>query len=220
VTAYPVVFVPTAEGLKELPAPGIVPDATGSEAVSPPAPEFDADLAPEGHVGPWMPKTIRDVEWTLARISEAEEDMAEVGAQLDAAITTLKQRGALLTEKAERRAAWFRSLAETWAREHRSEVVRGKAKSREMLSGSIGFRAKAEKLVVVDKEKLAAWLEAQPIESGLYRVKFEPVMAELQALLKSTGEMPPGTDLEPATETIQIKTIALPALTAGKKVLP
>lgn len=177
------------------------------------------DFSPAGHVGPWLPSSIRDVEWCLERVGEAESDMAEVQAQLDAAIKALHARALSITEKANKRALWFRGLVETWAVANRGEVVRGKTKSRELLGGSIAFRATAEKVVVTDAPALLAW--AQPDHLDLLRFP-EPQIDKkaLDALVKGTGELPPGVDVLPATETVTVKTNPLPTLGAAKKELP
>ena len=58
---------------------------------------------------------------------------------------------------------------------------------------------------VTDKDALAAWLAAQPVESGLYRVKVEQEMRELQRLCSETGEVPPGTDYVPERDEFYVK---------------
>lgn len=176
----------------------------------------DDDLAPAGHSGPWTPTTIRDVEWCLEKAGEAESDLAEVQAQLDAAVKALHSRAMAITEKANRRAIWFRGLVEAWAVANRGEVVRGKAKSRELLGGTIAFRASAEKVVVTDEAAFLAW--AQPDHLDLLRFP-EPEIdkKKLDLFVKTTGEIPVGVDVKPASETVAVKVNPLPTLGAAKK---
>lgn len=203
-------IVPVSDPEQAQTAPVSAPDAPVSGGFT------DDDLAPAGHVGPWTPTTVRDVEWCLERAGEAEADLAEVQAQLDAAVKALHARAMAITEKANRRALWFRGLVEAWAVANRGEVVRGKAKSRELLGGTIAFRASAEKVVVTDEAAFLAW--AQPDHLDLLRFP-EPEIdkKKLDALVKGTGEVPPGVDVKPATETVTVKVNPLPMLGAAKK---
>jgi phage host-nuclease inhibitor protein Gam len=200
-------------------APGIGPVAAEGAASCSGAVSSvqDSDLAPEGHAGPWQPTTIRDVEWALERIGEAEADIGEVQAQLAAAVAALNARAMTITERSNRRALWFRGLVEGWAAQHRDEVVRGKVKSRELLGGTIAFRAKGEKLEVRDRPALVAWLETQDPTLGLARVKLEPEMKAIQEAFRATGVIPPGCEHVPATETITVTAEPLPSLEATPK---
>ena len=174
-------------------------------------------MAPEGHEGPWQPKTLADVEWALERIGEAEDDSDQITRQAEAAFAVIEARLQAIRQKHERKAQWFRSLVEAWAVEHRGEVVRGKAKSRDFLAGSVGFRAKAEAVKVTDEAALLEWAGAN--HRDLVRMKMEVDKKALASFVKSTGEIPPGVDVEPATETVVVKTSPLPTLAAGKKEL-
>jgi phage host-nuclease inhibitor protein Gam len=173
------------------------------------------DLAPEGHAGPWQPQTIRDVEWCLERVGEAEADRLEILAQMDAARDAILKRGTAIIDKAECRAEWFRSLAESYAAAHRDEFVRGKSKSRELLSGTVGFRASAEKVVVVDEAAAIAWAS----ESHLELLDLKPRLDKraLSKFVLGSGEIPPGCDVTPATEAVYVKTNPLPTLDSKKQ---
>mgnify|MGYP002410008834 FL=1 len=146
---------------------------------------------------------MSDLDWCLERVGELEAEAAEIRRQLARAIETLTNRANAIAASAERGASWFRSLAEGFVLEARSDILTGKKKSRDFLHGRVAFRSHAEKLVVTDKAALVAWLESQP-DSTLYRVKVEPEMKALQAKFKATGELPPGCDFEPASETLTI----------------
>ena len=52
------------------------------------------------------------------------------------------------------------------------------------------------------------WLLAQPVEAGLYRMKVSPEMRALQDRFKTTGEVPPGMDVVPESESITVEAIA------------
>ena len=161
------------------------------------------DLAPPGHDGPWRPATLSDLDFCLERVGEFEAEVDEIRSQFARAVETLSKRADAIAAQAERGAAWFRSLAEGFVLEARGDLLPGKKKSRDFLHGRVSFRSHAEKLVVTDKAALVAWLESQP-DVALYRLKVEPEMKALQAKFKATGELPPGCDFEPASETLTI----------------
>ena len=203
----------------EIPSVVSGPAASTGMGLAEAAGQYDDDLAPAGHAGPWQPTTVRDVEWCLERIGEAETDISEVQAQLDAAVKALTARAMALTDKANRRAFWFRGLVEAWAVTNRDQVVRGKAKSRELLGGAIGFRAKAEQVVVLDEAAVLAW--AEPDHADCVRVKTEVNKSALAKYVKTTGVIPPGVDVKPASESLTITVTPLPTIQGSQKgVLP
>jgi phage host-nuclease inhibitor protein Gam len=168
------------------------------------------DLAPEGHAGPWTPATIRDLEWCLERIGEAEAEAAEIDAQANAAIEAIEKRRSEIVGKSTRRADWFRALATTYAQTHRDEIVRGKVKSRELLGGTVGFRASGEKVTVTDPAAVIAWAQEKHLD--LLDLKPKIDKRALDRFVLSTGEIPPGVDVVPATETVYVKASPLPTL--------
>jgi len=117
-----------------------------------------------------------------------------------------------LKERSGRGAAFFRYKLSEWADAHQGEILHGKRRSRDLLHGRIAWRSKAERLVVTDKAALAEWLATQPVESGTYRMRIEPEIRVLQDRFKGTGEIPPGMDLEPASESLHIEPAPMPAL--------
>lgn len=158
--------------------------------------------------GAWIIRDLGSADWALSRVADCQAEAAEIGRQADAAIERIRKRAEQLKEKAARGEAFFRARLLMFAETHRDELLTGKKKSREFVHGRIGWRKKAERLVVSDRDALLAWLAAQPVESGLYRVKLEPEMRALQEAFKSQGILPPGCDHEPETETIDIRTEA------------
>jgi phage host-nuclease inhibitor protein Gam len=152
----------------------------------------------------WSITTLGSADWALSRVAECEAESREILAQAAEAKRRIDQRADSLRLRAERGIAFFKFKLLGYAETHRAELIRGAKKSRDFVHGRIGWRTKPEKLVVKDSDALAAWLAAQPIESGLYRVKVEPEMKALQQLFKTQGEIPPGCDVEPSSETITI----------------
>lgn len=156
----------------------------------------------------WRIENLQTADWSLRRLAECEAEAAAIDAQYAAAVGALTKRRDDLKAKAERGAGFFRFKLAEYAERERKTLLKGRKKSHDFLHGRIGFRAKAERLEVVNRDALVEWLSAQPIESGLYRVKVEPEVRALQERFKSTGEIPPGMDVTPAEETVQIDAIA------------
>jgi phage host-nuclease inhibitor protein Gam len=150
------------------------------------------ELAPEGQGRAWTPPDIRAVEWCLEQIGQAESERAEIRAQMDAACAVIEKRGTSIIDKSERRA------------------VRGKLKSRELLGGTVGFRSSGEKVAVTDPGSVIAWAQEKHLD--LLDLKPKIDKKALDRFVLTTGEIPPGVDVTPATETIHIKTNPLPQL--------
>lgn len=157
--------------------------------------------------GAWRPETIRDVEWCLECVAESEAEVAAIEAQLADVKLRAEARAERLMENAKRRAVYFEGRAAEFAEANREDFLVGKKKSRDFLSGRIGWRKKGGKLKVEDKDALAAWLTTQ--DAKFYRVKVEPEMSELQAHAKATGEVPPGTAWEEEHDEIYIEAVPL-----------
>jgi len=80
----------------------------------------------------------------------------------------------------------------------------GSKKSRTFPAGSVGWRKVASKLKVVDEAAALDWARADGNPS-LIRVKVELNRAALGEHFKSTGEVPPGCEVEPEGETCYVK---------------
>jgi len=170
--------------------------------------DYADEQEPTVQVG-WQIDSLDSLDWALLRKGECEAEVAAIEAQYTAAVTRLRAHADALVRKARRGAGFFTFKIGEYAEAHRSDLLgHGKRKSRDLLHGRIGWRSKGERLVVEDKEALAAWLAAQPIESGLARVTLAPDMRALQDLLKRTGEIPPGCVVEPESETLHIESVA------------
>jgi phage host-nuclease inhibitor protein Gam len=156
----------------------------------------------------WSVKDKSDAEFALRCIAEADADIADVRAAAEAARAQIAAREASLVAKAERRADFMRWQIARYAEANRSSLLRGKRKTAEFLHGALKWRSKPERLEVVDKDALAAWLATQPPERCLYRIEFKPEMRALQELLRTTGEVPPGTEAKPAEETLTVEAVA------------
>lgn len=142
--------------------------------------------------GPWQIENVTSADWALKRKGECESEIAEVEEMRKAAIAEINRRAEALKAQAQRGVSFFEFKLLDWMERKRKEIVHGKKKSRTLLHGVVGWRAKPERLEVVDATELEAWLRAQPIESGLARWKVEPEMRAIQERYATTGEIPPG----------------------------
>ena len=173
-------------------------------------------LPPEGTIeeiqarGPWMVEGPDSCDWALRKVAEAQAEIAEIERQAEAAMRAIEARRVALIQGPGQTAAFFESAVLMYAQTHRGDIVRGDRKSKDYIHGSIAFRAnKGGRLVIEDGPALAKWLEAQPVEAGLYRVKIEPDKKALDAWFDEGGrEAPPGTRYENPTESISIEALA------------
>jgi phage host-nuclease inhibitor protein Gam len=169
--------------------------------------------------GAWAPRSIRDVEWALECIAESKAEVADIDAQLEDLITRAKARAEKIKGPAQNRIAFFSGRVAEFAEGHKGDLLVGKKKSRDFLSGRIGWRKKGGKLVVADKAALADWLSTQ--DPALYRVEVKPEMKALQELAATQGIIPPGCDFEPERDEVYVEAAPLPTLNAvPRKELP
>ena len=184
---------------------------------APDAPEvlaYDGDEVERG----WQIETTQSADWALQRLAECEAEAAEIDRQAEAAIERIRRRAAELKLRAERGAGFFRFKISTYAETHRTALLGGgKKKSRDFVHGRIGWRQHKGKLVVQDAAALEAWLLAQPVEAGLYRMKVEPEKRAINERFEQTNELPPGCIYEPGREEIQIVAEAPEAALAKKE---
>ncbi len=149
--------------------------------------------------GSWEITTQTSADWALLRLAECEAEAERIEAQYQAAVDRLAKRRDELVARATRGQGYFRFKLEQWATKNRGSLLKGKAKSVNLLHGKVGWRSKGGKLAVVDKEALVSWLETPPGQA-FARVKYEPDMKAIQAHSSTTGEIPPGMEYEPESD--------------------
>jgi phage host-nuclease inhibitor protein Gam len=169
---------------------------------------YEDDSNPEVRGLAWRIPDLAAADWALRRLAECEEEAAEVDRQAAAAIEAIRARAEELKTRSERGASYFRFQLTLFAETKRADLLAGKKKSRDFVHGRLGFRSSPERLRVADPEALEGWLLAQPVEAGLYRMKIAPEMRALNDLLKTSGEVPPGCEVEASRETITIEATA------------
>ncbi len=162
---------------------------------------------------------IRDIgmlAWAVERLGEAQAEIAENEALKVQAIARIEARVAKLNETVRAAAARLEDHVRAYMTMHRDELVRGKKKSRSFPSGTVGWRMKPARLVVVDEAALLAWAKSQPVEEDLVRVKYEVNKKALDVAFASTGEVPPGCNVQSEEETPYVKP-EVPELALAKK---
>ena len=170
--------------------------------------EYQDEDRPEVR-GPWKPETLADVDWALSRLADCEAEKNEINRQASAAIQAaaeaIARRAEKLYRQSNRGIAYFTMVLAIWAEGNPDKIKQGQKKSRSFIHGSIGTRKKGGKLTVIDRDALVAWVRMKPPEDGLFRVKVEPEMKEIQKLYTTQGEVPPGCDVDPERDEIEIK---------------
>jgi phage host-nuclease inhibitor protein Gam len=154
----------------------------------------------------WRIETLADADWALKRIGELEQEKAEVTAIEAERVAEIHVRAETLRERVDRGVRFFSAKLREFAETHRDELLKGgKAKSRALIHGSIGWRKKGGGPVVVDKVALERWAMTQPPETGFVRIKSEPAWDSIKQHISNTGEVVPGVELAEESEEFQVK---------------
>jgi phage host-nuclease inhibitor protein Gam len=167
-------------------------------------------LAPPG----WSIKGAPDVNFAFRCISEEETALASIDEQEAHAIAAIKAHADALRAKRQPRVAFFTAKIVEYVEAHKKELLTGKRRSAEFLGGVASWRRKPAKVVVTDKPALVEWL-SQHGDPTLMRVKVEPDLKAIDAMILATGVLPPGLDLEPESETLTVTATALPQISAS-----
>jgi phage host-nuclease inhibitor protein Gam len=168
--------------------------------------DYQDEEMPEAAGHGFKIETTQGADWALYRVAMLKAELRDIEAQARAAKERIDKRAESLKSKVARGVCYFEFKLLEYAEMHKKALLGGgKKKSRSFVHGVIGWRSSQERLEVTDKDALAAWLETQPVERGLYRTKVEPEMAAIQALYQTTGEIPPGCDIKPETDMPYVK---------------
>lgn len=181
------------------------------EALAAPEPvipvEWEDEERPEVSTAlAWRCDSERDANWCLGRRAELEAQIASIEAQARDAIDRIEARKAKLTERIQRGVGFFTYQIMRWAEQNKRSLLTGTKKSRDLINGRLAWRKKGGRLRVEDKAALVAWLETQPPESGLYRLKVEPEMTAIQAHFKAENVIPPGCVYEQEEDVLHVET--------------
>ena len=174
---------------------------------------------------PWQPASLTDVDWLLETMGEIDAETAVNQRIADAATQRILDRLDKANGTLKRQRDYLESLARHYSAEHRTEIIRGKGKTKKLPNGDLSWRKTGGRLALnLDGEgkttaavaELLAWAKAQNLPA-LVRVKEEPAIAEIQKHCAGTKDkpqvVPPGThyeepdewgklDVTPATEAL------------------
>jgi hypothetical protein len=158
------------------------------------------DVPTDGELEALAPKRFEvtdrsSADWLVRKVVEADAHIRRVKEQSVREIArTQRERDFLLLR--------FGPQLERWAKAE-LQKHKGRRKSVLLLSGTVGFRTLAEKLVVDDELRLLAWAKrhCRKAVAVIERVS----KTALNQHVESSGELPDGAHLEPAKEKFYIK---------------
>jgi hypothetical protein len=179
------------------------PPAVGEPTI----PEYVDEQDPEIKTG-WMVRTEGDAEWALKRLGECEAEIAALKDNAKRAREWITRREAQLVAKAQRGASFFESHVLAWMERSRATILKGKAKSKALLYGSLGWKRAAEKLVYDDEAAALEWAKGEGIEAGLYRVEYRLEKDAIKAYTRARGVVPPGCHWEGGQDEPFVKAIS------------
>lgn len=141
---------------------------------------------------------VRDeatANWLVRKVVEADAHIARVKEQADREIRrTQHERDFLMLR-------YGRQL-ESWARLELANH-KGRRKSVNLLSGTVGFRSHGEKLIVDDESKLLKWAEKNCRAAVV--VVHKIAKTAINNHFDRNGELPSGMHLEPPKEVFFVK---------------
>lgn len=164
----------------------------------------DADKAPAVLEAPedaptgWVIRSATEADWALERVARARLELLELDAQYEAAVRRLAERRDALRREPTRTVAFFEGHLRMWAEAQKDDICSGRRKSRALLHGRVGWRARPVRLVVQD----AAALEAWATQAGLTRLEVD--WPRVRELAKRSGEVPPGCDTEGGEDSFYV----------------
>lgn len=161
---------------------------------------------PETRDAGWRIDDLADADWALMRIAQLEAEKAEIADLAKRRIEEIRLRADALAAKSDRGVRFFVAHLRQYAETHKAELLKGgKAKSRTLIHGRIGWTKRGGDPVVRDAEALEAWALQQSPETGFLRVKSEPAWDSIKQHIKNTGEVVPGVELSEEVEEFQVK---------------
>lgn len=195
----------------------------GKEPVAVLATAPELDLSEIGVDHGWKIDSLQALEWALERLGDAETVISQNEDLAAQAESRIQSRLAECNKAPQRTAEFFRGAILGYLIGHRGEVLgKGKAKSRKLIGGTVGFRSSRETIRVEDEEAALAWAKDQPVASGLVVVRASLSKAALNEHFKATGEVPPGCSVDAAEDIPYVKAEpqVLPELLEPKKLTP
>jgi len=165
----------------------------------------------------WRIEDRPTLEWAMGILANGEREAEAIRSACAEARRRIDAREIALLTRNVRATEWIRAAVTDYARAHRKDLL-VKGKTAHLVHGEIAYRAQPEKVEIQDAAAALAWCQSQPAEAGFVRLKPEIDKKALSAHVLSTGEIPPGCQIVPPTETItlspeQPEAISIPAPT-------
>lgn len=180
-----------------------MPETTTEAAPHNPYQDDNDEQVREG----WSIESMDVADWALQRIASMKAMRDENEYVAEATVLKINARTEKLNERLDNGIRFFQGQLQAYAEANRSTLLKGgKAKSRALPSGSLGWKTVPAKLAVEDEAAAAAWATAQPVSAELVRYKTELNKISLANHFKETGEVPPGCTVTPEREDFVVKT--------------
>src|SRR5688500_19003890 len=158
------------------------------------------DVPDEAELAAMVPQrcAVKDessADWLVRKLVEAEAHIRRVKEQSDREIRRTEREWQFLVMR-------YGPDLERWARAELGKH-KGRRKSLLLLSGTVGFRRLAEKLVVDDDAAVLAWARRHCRKAVVVTERVSKTL--LNEHIGSTGELPGGTHVEPPCERFYVK---------------
>jgi phage host-nuclease inhibitor protein Gam len=142
----------------------------------------------------WTIQNKNSLDWAVGRIAAKKGDIESIESQANEAIRRIQAKRDSIISGINRGIAFLSAHVAKYANENRDTLIKGTGKkSLVLLHGTVGWRKRAGRLVVVDEQALGAWLREQD-NLSLFRIKVEPEMKALQENYQKNGTIPPGME--------------------------
>jgi hypothetical protein len=182
-------------------------------------PETGAD--PETGELPWdgfkdgRIQNFLGLDWAGEKLAEYERAMLENMAALAAAIKRLEDRVGKIQGPLMKKIAFWNAAIETYAKEHRADLLVGRNKTRALPSGVVlkwrtqkaGYRWDQSKTPAENKAALLAWLDGRGLGVAPWAALVrEPNIAAVKDYLWRNAQdaAPPGLEYISAAETLTV----------------
>jgi hypothetical protein len=133
--------------------------------------------------------------WVVRKINEERAHRRRVMQWHEAELRRSERREAFLLHR-------FGAELTDWTRQQLAKQF-GKLRSIHLPSGIVGFRVEPTRIVIADQPTLIAWCRAE-LPSAIKTVE-HLLKSEINALVKASGEIPPGAELAGGGERFYIK---------------
>lgn len=148
-------------------------------------------------------RALEDADYVLEQIADLRRTVEENERVERANIERIAARTEMLNEPLRKRIEYLEGALRAWAEANRDALLTGKAKSRKLHHGQIGWRKTGGNVSVKDEAATLAW--AKEHAPQVVRLSEAVVVAGVKRHFAQTGEVPPGCDVEPERDEFYAK---------------